>query len=91
MKGKQTKGSGTEAEKAESESGRQAPVEQLWERSREGRKETNSEAEYRSRKGSMGNQVERKMENLEAKAEGSTGEATGRRKREERKGRTEAE
>ena len=33
-------------ERAGSESGRQAPVERLWERSREERKETNSEAKY---------------------------------------------
>ena len=35
-------------ERAGSESGRQAPVERLWERSREERKETNSEAKYRN-------------------------------------------
>ena len=35
-------------ERAGSESRRQAPVEQLWERSREERKETNSEAEYKN-------------------------------------------
>ena len=33
-------------ERAGSESGRQAPAERLWERSREERKETNSEAKY---------------------------------------------
>ena len=38
-------------ERAGSESGRQAPVERLWERSREERKETNSEAEYRNLEG----------------------------------------
>ena len=36
---------------ARSESGRQAPVERLWERSREERKETNSEAKYRNLEG----------------------------------------
>ena len=34
-----------------SESGRQAPDKQLWERIREERKETNSEAEYRNLEG----------------------------------------
>ena len=51
MKGERTKESEPEAENAGSESGRQAPVERLWERSREERKETNSEAEYRNLEG----------------------------------------
>ena len=38
-------------ENAESENGRQAPVERLWERNREERKETNSKAEYRNLEG----------------------------------------
>ena len=38
-------------EKVGSESGRQAPVERLWERSREERKETNSEAKYENLEG----------------------------------------
>ena len=38
-------------EKPGSENGREAPVEQLWERSREERKETNSRAEYRNLEG----------------------------------------
>ena len=46
--------SGSEAEKTGSESGRSALAEQLWERSEEGRKETNSEAEYRNREGTHG-------------------------------------
>ena len=46
MKRKRTKECGREAENAEGESWKQAPVEQLWERSREERKETNSEAKY---------------------------------------------
>ena len=44
-----TQGSGREAENPEGESEREAPEEQLWERIREGRKETYSEAEYRNR------------------------------------------
>ena len=38
-------------ENAGSENGRQAPVEQLWERSREERKETNSRAKYKNLEG----------------------------------------
>ena len=38
-------------ENAGSENGGQAPVERLWERSREERKETNSEAKYRNLEG----------------------------------------
>ena len=38
-------------EKPGSENGREAPVEQLWERSREERKETNSKAKYRNLEG----------------------------------------
>ena len=40
-----------EVEKPGSENGREAPVERLWERSREERKETNSEAKYRNLEG----------------------------------------
>ena len=62
-------------------------MEQLWERSREGRKETNSKPSTRTGKVGMGNQVGKNGESQEAKAEGCTGDATVRRKREERKGR----
>ena len=51
MEGERTKESEPETENARSESRRQAPVERLWERSREERKETNSEAEYRNLEG----------------------------------------
>ena len=51
MEGKRTKESEPEMENARSESGRQAPVERLWERSREEQKETNSKAEYRNLEG----------------------------------------
>ena len=51
MEGEWTKESKLEMENARSESGRQAPVERLWERSREEQKETNSEAEYRNLEG----------------------------------------
>ena len=49
MEGERTKESKPEMKNARSESGRQALVEQLWERSEEGRKETDSEAEYQNR------------------------------------------
>ena len=41
-------------EKPGSENGREAPVEQLWERSREERKETNSRTKYRNLEGRHG-------------------------------------
>ena len=71
-------------EEPEGESEREAPVEQLWERSREGRKETNREPSTRSRKEDTGNRVGDKTETEEARAETGTGEATVRRKREEK-------
>ena len=43
--------------KPESESMREAPVEQLWERSREGRKETNRKPSTRTGEEGMGNQA----------------------------------
>ena len=49
-----------------SESRREAPVEQLWERSREGRKETDRKPSTGSRKGSTGNRAEEKVEDGEA-------------------------
>ena len=72
---------------AEGESGRQALVEQLWERSEEGRKETNRKPSTRTWKEGMRNQAGEKGETEEAKAEAGTGEAAVRRNREERKGR----
>ena len=50
LKRKQTKGSGSQALIPEERSKREAPVEQLWERSREGRKETNRKLSKRNRK-----------------------------------------
>ena len=61
--------SGSGREKAESESTRQALVEQLWERNEEGRKETNRKPSKRIREGSLSNQAERTEENREARAE----------------------
>ena len=54
MESERTKESELEMENARSESGRQAPVERLWERNRVERKETNSEAEYRNLEGRHG-------------------------------------
>ena len=61
LRWKRTKGSGSQAPIPERKLKREAPVERLWERSREGRKETNSMLNKRNRKGCMGNQTERKV------------------------------
>ena len=59
-------------------------MERLWERSREERKETNSEAEYENREGSHGKPGRRERGKLrKRKRRGRTGEATVRRDREE--------
>ena len=50
LKRKRTKESGSQALIPEEKSKREAPVERLWERSREGRKETNRELSMRNRK-----------------------------------------
>ena len=67
-------------------------MEQLWERSRVGRKETNRKLSTGTGKESMRDQAGRNGENQEAKAEGSPEEATVRRRQEEKgKEETEAE
>ena len=71
-------------ERAGSESGRQAPVERLWERSWEGRKETNRKPSTRTWKEGMRDQAGEKGETEEARAETGTGEAAVRRNREEK-------
>ena len=70
--------------KAQSESGRAAPEEQLWERIGEGRKETNRKLSTRTWKEGMRNQAGEKGETEEARAESGTGEAAARRNREEK-------
>ena len=72
---------------------RHALVDQLWERSEDGRKETYSEAEYRNREGMHGKPGRRERGRpKERKRERSTEEATVRRKQEEEgKEETEAE
>ena len=62
-------------------------MEQLWERSEEGRKETNRKPSTRTWKEGMRDQAGKNGGSQEAKAEGCTGEATVRRSREVRKGR----
>ena len=63
---------------------REAPEEQLWERIREGRKETYSEAEYRNRDGRHGKPGWRERGRpRKRKRRRSTAEATVRRRQEE--------
>ena len=69
LKRKRTKESGSQAPIPEEQSKREAPVEQLWERNREGRKETNRKPSTETRKEWMGNQTGKNGENVEAKAE----------------------
>ena len=69
LKRKQTKGSGSQAPAPEERSERGSPVEQLRERSRAGRKETNSKAEYGNR--------ERTHERSGGKERGKRGSESG--------------
>ena len=64
LKRKRTKGSGSQALIPEGKPEREAPVEQLWERNWEGRKETNRKPSTRNRKEGMGNQAGRKGKDL---------------------------
>ena len=59
-------------------------MEQLWERSQEGRKETNRKPSTGIWKESMRNQAGEKEETEEARAETGVGEAAVRRNREEK-------
>ena len=78
LKRKQTKESGSQALIPEENSKREAPVERLWERSWEGRKETNRKPSTRTWKEGMRDQAGEKGESEEAKAEAHTGETTER-------------
>ena len=69
LKRKRTKGSGSQAPAPEEKSKRGSPVEQLRERSRAGRKETNRNPSTKTGKESMGNQAGKNGESKEAKAE----------------------
>ena len=59
-------------------------MEQLWERNREGRKETNRKLSTRIWKEGMRNQAGEKEETEEARAETDVGEAAVRRNREDK-------
>ena len=63
LKRKQTKESGSQAPAPEEKSERGSPVEQLWERSREGRKETNRKLSTETGKESMRDQAGENGEN----------------------------
>ena len=73
LKRKQTKESGSQAPAPEEKSERGSPVEQLRERSREGRKETIRKLSTETRKECMRNQAGMNGEAQEAKAEGAHG------------------
>ena len=90
LKRKRTKGSGSQAPAPEKKFKRGSPVEQLRERSRAGRKETNRKPSTKTGRERMGNQPGRNGESKEAKAErrhrGSHCEAeTGRTERKKQK------
>ena len=69
LKRKRTKESGSQAPAPEGKTKRGSPVEQLRERSREGRKETNRKPSTGTGKESMRNQAGKNGESKEAKAE----------------------
>ena len=84
LRWKRTKGSGSQAPIPEERSKREAPVERLWERSREVRKETNRKPSTRNRKDGMGNQAGSKGKDPESVSGTEAPEKPAvRRKREE--------
>ena len=91
LKRKRTKESGSQAPVPEEKSKREAPVEQLWERNREGRKETYRKPSTQNRKEGTGNQAGNKGKDLESvSGTEAPGKPAVRQKREESgKGRTE--
>ena len=91
LKRKRTKERGSQALIPEEKSKREAPVEQLWERSREGRKETNRKPSTRNRKDGMGNQAGRKGKDLgsESGTEAPRKPAVRQRREDQWKGRTD--
>ena len=93
LKRKRTKGSGSQALIPEGKPEREAPVEQLWERSWEGRKETNRKPSTRNRKDGMGNQAGSKGKDLgsESGTEAPRKPAVRRKREESGKEETEAE
>ena len=93
LKRKRPKGSGSQALIPEGKPEREAPVEQLWERSWEGRKETNRKPSTRNRKEGTGNQAGEKGKDLgsESGTEAPRKPAVRRRREERGKEETEAE
>ena len=93
LKRKRTKGNGSQALIPEEKSKREAPVEQLWERSWEGRKETNRKPSTRNRKEGTGNQAGEKGKDLgsESGTEAPRKPAVRRSREERGKEETEAE
>ena len=91
LKRKRTKESGSHALIPEERSKREAPVEQLWERSREGRKETNRRPSTQNRKEGTGNQAGNTGKDLESVSgtEAPRKPAVRREREESGKGRTE--
>ena len=79
LKRKWTEGSGSQAPIPEEKSERESPVEQLRERSREGRKETSRKPSTRTWKEGMRDQAGEKGEAEEARAEAASREAAVRR------------
>ena len=73
LKRKRTKGSGSQALIPEERSKREAPVERLWERSREGRKETNRELSMQNRKEADGKPAVDKGEKRRGRKEPESG------------------
>ena len=69
LRWKRTKGSGSQAPIPEERSKREAPVERLWERSREGRKETNRKLSTGTGKESMRNQAGENGEDRRSESE----------------------
>ena len=69
LKRKRTKESGSQAPIPAEKSKREAPVKQLWERNREGRKETNRELSTGTGKESMRNQAGENGEDRRSESE----------------------
>ena len=93
LKRKRRSSSGSQALIPEEKSKREAPVERLWERSWEGRKETNRKPSTRNRKDGMGNQAGSKGKDLgsESGTEAPRKPAVRRKREESGKEETEAE
>ena len=89
LKRKQTKECGSQALIPEEKFKREAPVEQLWERNWEGRKETNRKPSTRNRKDGMGNQAGSKGKDLESESGTEAPKKPAVRRRREERGKEE--